>query len=113
MNRRLARISLQRRFASQAGKKPKHRDDNKLAEGLDFDNFPQTLKNYLLRDAKGRELRDLHRNAARQYQNIYGYSLASFFGIAGFAYILGQMKRGKDDAKSDTKSDNVESPSKQ
>ncbi|CAK9011365.1 Hypothetical protein SCF082_LOCUS11074 [Durusdinium trenchii] len=73
-------------------------------KGLDMNDWKGTAKRYFDKE-EGKELRKLHRAAARQYQTMYGYTIFSFCAVAGIAWGLGAMvKSRRDDDRPDAHS---------
>mmetsp|Transcript_7500 Transcript_7500/g.14834 ORF Transcript_7500/g.14834 Transcript_7500/m.14834 type:complete len:98 (-) Transcript_7500:1377-1670(-) len=66
--------------------------------GFDVEDPKGMMSRYMRRSESGRELRQMHRAAARQYQTMYGYTLFSFFAIAGAAYAIGSWAKKEDEA---------------
>uniref|UniRef100_A0A7S2RYT4 Uncharacterized protein n=1 Tax=Mucochytrium quahogii TaxID=96639 RepID=A0A7S2RYT4_9STRA len=58
--------------------------------GLDLNDWKGTAKRFFNRD-EGAELRKLHSQYSKQYNKMYGYTVATFAVAAGMAYMFRQM----------------------
>ncbi|GBG31678.1 Serine/arginine repetitive matrix protein 1 [Hondaea fermentalgiana] len=92
------RVARKKSPAKDAVKSTRQKRRSSRAQ-LDVTKPKEMFARYMRRSNSGRELRQVHRAAARQYQTMYGYTLFSFFAIAGIAYGLGTWSHSKSPEK--------------